>query len=394
MAGRTALVKSVLASQAIYHLTPLAIPPGTLKFINKVERAFLWAAKETTSGAKCKVNWEAVCRPKALGGLGILHMDKFSTALRLRWPWLEWTDPKKIWAGYGNPCSVEDMNIFYAATIITLGNGCKTSFWHAPWLHGRAPKDIAPKLFESSKRKKWKVSQALLNDAWLSKIDWGMVLDGELISQFVELSQLTNNVHLQHDLEDTIVWKLTKDGHYTAASAYKLQFFGLIHSEMNNVVWKAWAPPKCKNHAWLALQNRLWTADRLEKRGWPNCGLCPLCKQTMESANHLFVHCRFTRRIWELLKEWIGLHGIHPRQWSGLSINEWWTMLAAGSSPNRKALASLALLTVWEVWLERNSRVFHNKLSPSFVVVNKIKEEARLWVFAGAKKLGSIMPGE
>jgi hypothetical protein len=32
--------------------------------------------------------------------------------------------------------------------------------------------------------------------------------------------------------------------------------------------------------------------------------------------------------------------------------------------------------------------------SPSFVVVIKIKEEARLWVIAGAKKLGSIMPGE
>jgi hypothetical protein len=53
-----------------------------------------------------------------------------------------------------------------------------------------------------------------------------------------------------------------------------------------------------------------------------------------------------------------------------LSINEWWSMLAAGSTPNRKALASLVLLTVWEVWLERNSGVFHNKQSPSFVVVN------------------------
>jgi hypothetical protein len=69
-------------------------------------------------------------------------------------------------------------------------------------------------------------------------------------------------------------------------------------------------------------------------------------------------------------------------------------MLAAGSTPNRKALASLALLIVWEVWLEQNSRVFHNKQSPSFVVVNKIKEEACLWVIAGAKKLGSIMLGE
>jgi hypothetical protein len=137
------------------------------------------------------------------------------------------------------------------------------------------------------------------------------VLDWDLISQFVELSQLTNNVHLQHDLEDTIVWKLTKDWQYTTALAYKLQFFGLIHSEMNNIVCKAWAPPKFKNHAWLALQNGLWTVDRLEKRGWPNYGLCPLCKQTTETTNHLFVQCRFTRRIWELLKECLWLHGIH-----------------------------------------------------------------------------------
>jgi hypothetical protein len=56
MAGRVSLVKSVLASQAIYHLTPLSIPPGTMKFINKLERGFVWAAKESASGAKCKVN--------------------------------------------------------------------------------------------------------------------------------------------------------------------------------------------------------------------------------------------------------------------------------------------------------------------------------------------------
>jgi hypothetical protein len=56
VAGCTSLVKSVLASQAIYHLTSLPVAPGTLKFINKLERAFLWAAKDSTNGAKCKVN--------------------------------------------------------------------------------------------------------------------------------------------------------------------------------------------------------------------------------------------------------------------------------------------------------------------------------------------------
>jgi hypothetical protein len=73
---------------------------------------------------------------------------------------------------------------------------------------------------------------------------------------------------------------------------------------------------------------------------------------------------------------------------------DWWTLLADGITPHQKALASLAMLTVWEIWNERNARVFRNKQSPSFVILDRIKVEARLWVLAGAKKLGSIMPGE
>jgi hypothetical protein len=44
---------------------------------------------------------------------------------------------------------------------IFLGNGRKMSFWNAPWLEGKTPKDIAPKIIELCKRKKWTVAQAL-----------------------------------------------------------------------------------------------------------------------------------------------------------------------------------------------------------------------------------------
>jgi hypothetical protein len=286
------------------------------------------------------------------------------------------------------------MAIFYAATTITVGNVAKTPFWCAPWLHGRAPIDIAPLIFESSKRKKYTMAQAISGSSWVRNISLANPLSPAHISQFVELWALVRNVQLREEKEYNITWNLMDNGQYSASSAYAAQFFGLVYSDMCTFVWKAWATPKTKHHAWLALLDRLWTADRLQRRGWPNCGLCPFCKQVPESTNHLFVNYRFSIRIWEILKEWICIHEIYPREWGVLNINEWWKLLAAGPTPQRKALATLMLLTVWELWNERNARVFRNKSSPSFVVLDRIKNEARLWVLAGAKKLGSIMPGE
>lgn len=298
--------------------------------------------------------------------------------------------------GHQHPCNEADMDIFYAATSISVGNGRKTPFWHAPWLQGRKPIDIAPLIFALSKRKNWNVFQALHGGAWIEKIALGPRFTLQHLEQFVELWRLINHVHLDDNVEDDILWKLTDDGEYSAKSAYEVQFLGSTLSNMEKTVWKAWAPPKVKFFAWLATQNRIWTADRLEKRGWQNCGLCPLCKQTIETVNHLFVSCRYTIRVWNLTKSWIGINDIEPQQWqgAGLSIKTWWSMITDGVIPNRKALASLTLLITWELWNERNARVFRNKHAPPFVVLDRIKNEVRLWVIAGAKHLGEIMPGE
>ena len=164
-AGRCTWVKSVSTSQAIYHITPVAVPAGTLKGIEKIQRAFLWAGGTSITGGKCKVNWPTVCRPKSLGGLGVLDLQSFARALRLRWPWQEWRSPDKLWVGLGNPCTDEDLELFYAATRITIGNGSTADFWRSPWLFDRSPSDIAPSIFLLCKRKKWTVQEALRDNA-------------------------------------------------------------------------------------------------------------------------------------------------------------------------------------------------------------------------------------
>jgi hypothetical protein len=137
---------------------------------------------------------------KCMGGLGVLHMDKFATTLRLRRPWIEWKDPDKIWARSGNPYTEEVMNIFFAATSIILENGRKTSFWHAPWLDGRKPKDIAPRIFESCKRKKLNVSQALNDDAWVRHANLQPTFSVKHLTIFLEIWSLITNVHLQDEV--------------------------------------------------------------------------------------------------------------------------------------------------------------------------------------------------
>ena len=250
--GRAALVKSVLSSLAVYFITPLIVPTGTLRQLTKLQRAFLWAGSDKTTGAKCKVNWDIVCRPSEFGGLGVLNTEKFARALRLRWLWFEWKEPSKMWVGLGNPCDDKDYDLFYAFSTITVGNGACTPFWDAPWVHGRKPKDIAPLIYGAATRKNWKIKEALLDNAWISKIKLSHNFSIHHFSQFLLLWSSIQGFQLQHDAEDEIVWKHTDSGLYTAASAYKAQFHGMIRSPLEHVIWKVWAPPKVKFFAWLA----------------------------------------------------------------------------------------------------------------------------------------------
>jgi hypothetical protein len=82
----------------------------------------------------------------------------------------------------------------------------------------------------------------------------------------------------------------------------------------------------------------------LAKRGWPNCGMCPLCKCCIESADHLFVHCRFTLRLWNKAKEWLGLHTLSTNNWADLSFPEWWNM--STSDNGRRGLATFFMLVI------------------------------------------------
>jgi hypothetical protein len=86
------------------------------------------------------------------------------------------------------------------------------------------------------------------------------------IHEFATLWELLTNVQLDDEVPDSILWKFTKDEKYSSSSAYKMQFEEIILTTINASVWKVWAPPRCKVFAWLVMQNRIYTADRIQKK--------------------------------------------------------------------------------------------------------------------------------
>jgi hypothetical protein len=58
-----------------------------IKRLDKIRRGFLWKGTKEVQGASCLVQWAKVKRPKLIGGLGVIDLEKFSRALRLRWLW-------------------------------------------------------------------------------------------------------------------------------------------------------------------------------------------------------------------------------------------------------------------------------------------------------------------
>jgi hypothetical protein len=255
----------------------------------------------------------------------------------------------KPWVGRVTPCDEVDRNLFAASTNITIGDGNTVRSWESAWIGGRRPKDLMPLVYAISKNRGKSLRQGKEEDAWVQdlKLDSQSSITVDLVEQLVALWEAVRNVHLDVGEPDQIIWKFTNNGHYTASSAYHVQCCGTPSTNFNSLIWKAWAPGKCKFHAWLIIQNRVWTSDRLATRGWQNNGCCALCRRETETALHLVATCRYTKRIWHLISAWVGYQQMDPTEWEeAQSVKQWWENIANTPSVPKKGLRSLILLVV------------------------------------------------
>jgi hypothetical protein len=72
--------------------------------------------------------------------------------------------------------------------------------------------------------------------------------------------------------------------------------------------------------------------------GWPNGGTCPLCRCQNETACHLLFKCRYSIRIWNMIKDWLGLVDFDTSCWVAFDdVEDWWTNIALTHGSRREA---------------------------------------------------------
>lgn len=207
------------------------------------------------------------------------------------------------------------------------------------------------------------------------------------ITEYLHLWDQLRDVNLS-DQPDRTIWRWTPDGKYSSKSAYSMLHTGSTVLQGHELIWKTWAPLRVKIFLWLAFQRRHWTGDRRRRHGLDARDTCFLCDQEEESIDHILATCSFTRELWHLILQAIGrqLPVGHP------TTAAWWRRLRRSENgEQRKGLDTLFALVSWQVWKERNARLFREESATHSELLETIKAEADRWIAAGAKGLAALI---
>jgi hypothetical protein len=181
-----------------------------------------------------------------------------------------------------------------------------------------------------------------------------------------DLLELLASFNMSRD-DDTWVWKPGMQGVFSVKSTYVF-LDNVLHMQEPlpplmtfalKLIWKSGVPSKVCAFACQLLLDRVPTRDNLRRRGVVNVenSLCPLCLQEVETACHLFLHCRIATGVWYAINRWFGVSSVMPP-----SLPSSYAIFVGhgANRKRRKGLSVIWLAFVWVLWKVRNDRVFNN----------------------------------
>ncbi|KAK4726976.1 hypothetical protein R3W88_031893 [Solanum pinnatisectum] len=179
------------------------------------------------------------------------------------------------WPKAAGGLNITDMYVWNKAAILKhMWNLCKKKdkLWivwvHTFYLKGRDPWEV------DIKQASWMVKKILKAGQWLT----------ERGLQVTEIMEETN---------------------FSIKKMYQV-----LKGEYNKVPWRRLTcnnldSPKWVFALYVAIHRRLYTKDRLSNWGIIRDDVCALCKAEVETHQHLFFSCNFSKQIWHKMLNWL-----------------------------------------------------------------------------------------
>ncbi|GJZ69586.1 RNA-directed DNA polymerase, eukaryota, reverse transcriptase zinc-binding domain protein [Tanacetum coccineum] len=328
--GRLTLLKSVLGSMPIYHVSMFKVP---MKVIHRMEsiRFHFFNGVELDSKKSIWVKWNNVLTSKKKGGLGVSSLYALNRALMFKWVWRFTTQKNSLWARVVKAIHGEDGKIgncsksghkyiwrdiiqvmdaykkqgvdLYNFMKKKLCNGANTLFWEDVWCGNMALRHKYSRLYALELDKKVVVADKLAQISFISSFR-RVPRSGVEQNQLKDLMVAIEGVLLAV-MDDRWSWSLEGSGDFSVASVRKLLDDKRLPIVSSQTRWIKAVPIKVNILAWKVRLDYLPTRLIISRRGIDIASiLCPICGSAVESSSHVFFDCQVAKENFRKICHW------------------------------------------------------------------------------------------
>ncbi|GKC11654.1 RNA-directed DNA polymerase, eukaryota, reverse transcriptase zinc-binding domain protein [Tanacetum coccineum] len=401
--GRLTLLKSVLTSIPLYHMSIFKVPMGVLKKLESIRRNF-FNGHDGISRKSSWFSWNKALASKRNGGLGISSFFATNSALLVKWVWRFFSDGSSLWSSFiksmfGNHGatglkvqpkrrstwydilqavnSLKDKGIdFFQFIRKKIGNGVNTSFWDDSWIDNIPLKVKFQRLYALEDCKCISVAEKLGHSS-LHLSFRRLPRGGVEQESFNLLCDYVGSVVLSN-VEDRWSWSLAGSGVFSVHSSRTFIDDFLLPKSVSATRWIKLLPIKINVFAWKVSLDALPTRCNMSLRGIeiPSI-LCPLCNQAVENSDHIFFSCSLVRKVWIRFLIWWESDVTNFN-----SYNEWISWMSNSRLPKglKGFLEGSCYVLWWLVWKFRNRILFSDASSKPDSLFDDVVHMSYLWL--------------
>nr|GEZ40950.1 RNA-directed DNA polymerase, eukaryota, reverse transcriptase zinc-binding domain protein [Tanacetum cinerariifolium] len=276
--GRLTLLKSVIGSMPIYHMSLFKVPMMILNRMESIRSHFFNGSDMLGK----KPTWASVI--KSIHGA----QGKIGKEMNASFP--------SIWLDIVKEVDLLKKQGLNLLSFIhkKLGNGSGTFFWDDAWHGDIAFKDLYPRAYASESCKNMDVASKLSHNNLA--YSFRRVPRGGAEQE--QLNLLTDKITCTSlvNMRDRWVWSLEGSGDFFVASIRKAIDNHMFLEVASRMRWIKEVPIKVNVLAWKSKLDYLPTRLNISRRVMDiESILCPMCGKAAESSRHIFFTCHIAR---------------------------------------------------------------------------------------------------